>query len=91
MLPSFIVVGNMLLSLRSSRCLTLAFARRFIQPLHVAIKCVDLESTADDLDEIQHEISVLSQIMCPYLTRYYGSCAVGECLWIVTEYVDGGR
>ena len=44
----------------------------------VAVKCVDLESTADDLEDIQREITMLSMISCPYLTTYHGSYAVGE-------------
>ena len=44
----------------------------------MAVKCVDLESTADDLEDIQREIEMLSMISCMYLTKYFGSYAVGE-------------
>ena len=37
-----------------------------------AIKCIDMESSEDDLEEIQQEIQVLSSVNCPYLTKYFG-------------------
>ena len=55
-----------------------------------AIKCIDMESSEDDLEEIQQEIVVLSSVNCPFLTKYFGSYAVTSKLWIVMEYMPGG-
>ena len=48
----------------------------------VAIKTIDLESSDDDISEIQQEIALLSQCDSPYITRYYGSFVKGFKLWI---------
>ncbi|RSH86159.1 uncharacterized protein EHS24_004390 [Apiotrichum porosum] len=56
----------------------------------VAIKMVDLESTDDDIAEIQAEISHLSTCSSDQITRYYGSFVKGYRLWIVMEYMAGG-
>ncbi|KAI1005406.1 Serine/threonine-protein kinase [Podosphaera aphanis] len=56
----------------------------------VAIKHIDLESSEDDITEIQQEISVLSTCASPYVTQYKTSFLRGHKLWIVMEYLGGG-
>ncbi|KAF7836697.1 germinal center kinase 1 isoform X1 [Senna tora] len=44
----------------------------------------------DEIDDIQKEISVLSQCRCPYITEYYGSYLHQTKIWIIMEYMAGG-
>ncbi|KAL9029815.1 MAG: hypothetical protein Q9196_001995, partial [Gyalolechia fulgens] len=56
----------------------------------VAIKLIDLESSEDDIQDIQQEISVLSTCHSPFVTEYKASFLRGHKLWIVMEYLGGG-
>ncbi|KAI1863757.1 uncharacterized protein JN550_009457 [Neoarthrinium moseri] len=56
----------------------------------VAIKHIDLESTDDDIQDIQAEISVLSTCASSHVTQYRASFLRGSKLWIVMEYLGGG-
>lgn len=51
---------------------------------------IDLESSDDDIQDIQQEISVLSTCDSPFVTQYKTSFLRGYKLWIVMEYLGGG-
>jgi serine/threonine protein kinase len=56
----------------------------------VAIKIIDVENAEDEVDDIISEISILSELNSPYVTKYYGSFLKGSDLWIVMEFCSGG-
>lgn len=51
---------------------------------------IDLESSEDDIQEIQQEISVLSTCASSFVTQYKASFLRGHKLWIVMEFLGGG-
>jgi hypothetical protein len=57
----------------------------------VAIKIIDLDDAEDEIDDVQQEISVLSQIHdCDQVTKYFGAYVKDTKLWIGTPvYLRG--
>lgn len=55
-----------------------------------AIKKIDLESSGDEIDEIQREIAVLAECNNEHITKYYGCFVNNYKLWIIMEYLGGG-
>lgn len=56
----------------------------------VAIKIVDVENADDEVEDIIQEISILSELNSPYVTKYHGSFLKGSDLWIIMEFCSGG-
>ncbi|SMQ52597.1 unnamed protein product [Zymoseptoria tritici ST99CH_1A5] len=56
----------------------------------VAIKIIDVENADDEVDDIIQEISILSGLNSPYVTKYHGSYLKGSDLWIIMEFCSGG-
>ncbi|KAF8750551.1 Serine/Threonine protein kinase, catalytic domain [Rhizoctonia solani] len=58
----------------------------------VAIKIIDLESAEDEIEDIQQEIAILSQLDSPHVTKSARDISIefSSHLWIVMEYCSGG-
>ena len=58
----------------------------------VALKIIDLDADdADDVDSIQREVALLTQLRDgPNITKYYGCFLDGPRVWIVMEFAQGG-
>ncbi|KAF7721702.1 hypothetical protein EC973_004291 [Apophysomyces ossiformis] len=59
----------------------------------VAIKVLNLDTEEDDVDDIQREIALLSQLThagSQNITPYYGSILNDTKLWIIMDYAAGG-
>ncbi|KAI5296361.1 putative protein serine/threonine kinase [Ascosphaera acerosa] len=56
----------------------------------VAIKVIDVENADDEVEDIISEISILSELNSPYVTKYRGSYLKGSDLWIIMEFCAGG-
>lgn len=59
----------------------------------IAIKVLNLDTEEDDVDDIQKEISLLSQLThakSQNITPYYGSFLNDTKLWIIMDYAGGG-
>jgi serine/threonine-protein kinase 24/25/MST4 len=56
----------------------------------VAIKIIDVENAEDEVEDIITEISIMSTMNSPYVTKYHGSYLKGSDLWIVMEFCAGG-
>jgi serine/threonine protein kinase len=56
---------------------------------HILTK-IDMETSEDDIEEIQKEIAILAACNDPRITKYYGCFVNGYKLWIIMEFLGGG-
>lgn len=56
-----------------------------------AIKVLNLDTSEDEVEDVQKEIQFLSSLkQVPNITHYYGSYLYDTKLWIIMEYCAGG-
>eukprot|EP00127_Corallochytrium_limacisporum_P005514 Clim_evm31s207 gene=Clim_evmTU31s207 len=56
----------------------------------LAIKTIDLESSEDEIEDVQQEIAILTRLSSDFVTRYFASFVVDTHIWIVMEFLGGG-
>lgn len=57
----------------------------------VALKIINLDTADDDVDDIQREVALLTQLRDGVnVTRYFGCYLDGARVWIAMEYAEGG-
>lgn len=49
-----------------------------------------MENSEDEVEDIIQEISILSELNSPFVTKYHGSYLKGSDLWIVMEFCSAG-
>jgi p21-activated kinase 1 len=57
---------------------------------HVAIKIVQMKADTK-IDALENEIAVMNACSHPNIVEYVGSYSLGQDLWIVMEYLEGGK
>ncbi|KIJ61355.1 hypothetical protein HYDPIDRAFT_177095 [Hydnomerulius pinastri MD-312] len=57
----------------------------------VALKIINLDTADDDVEAIQREVALLTQLRdAPNVTKYYGCYLDGPRVWITMEFAQGG-
>lgn len=57
----------------------------------VALKIINLDTEDDDVEDIQREVALLTQLRdAPNVTKYFGCYLDGPRVWIVMELAQGG-
>ncbi|KAF5322201.1 hypothetical protein D9619_001844 [Psilocybe cf. subviscida] len=57
----------------------------------VALKIINLDTSDDDVGDIQREVALLSQLRdAPNITKYFGCYLDGPRVWIIMEFAQGG-
>ncbi|KDR75445.1 hypothetical protein GALMADRAFT_98931 [Galerina marginata CBS 339.88] len=57
----------------------------------VALKIINLDTSDDDVGDIQREVALLAQLRdAPNITKYFGCYLDGPRVWIVMEFAQGG-
>ncbi|KAH8828299.1 Pkinase-domain-containing protein [Flagelloscypha sp. PMI_526] len=57
----------------------------------VALKIINLDTSDDDVEDIQREVALLTQLRdAPNITKYYGCYMDGPRVWIAMELAQGG-
>ncbi|KAJ1920361.1 kinase that interacts with cdc31p [Mycoemilia scoparia] len=56
----------------------------------VAIKILNVDKSEEDIQDIEREIALLSQLKSQYIAQYHGSFLDKHQLWIIMDYANGG-